>query len=246
MLSNKIEPNLDIFSNLLCACISDKKLGFKYAVNVWQLCLKANLKPNLTMYNLLLKATSDCNFGGITTSNSIKSKNQSDLNSKLLLENNKNEEQLIISNEDILQITPDQVHVIEDLQVIGKSINKQVDDLEWWQDIQKNIDKNELLNEMSKYRPDLNQLAKVSQFKSVLTHKDFSKNLNDHIKIDSAVNRFQALCSLDEFINSLKHHKIDPDFKTFNMILQVNNFDFILIKNYNNYDFYFFSYCLMI
>ena len=233
MLSNKIEPNLDIFSNLLCACISDKKLGFKYAVNVWQLCLKANLKPNLTMYNLLLKATSDCNFGGIATNNSsIKLKNQSDLvstsssdlNSKPLLENNKNEEQLI-SNENILQITPDQVHVIEDLQVIGKSINKQVEDLEWWQDIQKNIDKNELLNEMSKYRPELNQLAKVSQFKSVLTHKDFSKNLTDHIKIDSAVNRFQALCSLDEFISSLKHHKIDPDFKTFNMILQVNNFD---------------------
>ncbi len=231
MLSNKIEPNLDIFSNLLCACISDKKLGFKYAVNVWQLCLKANLKPNLTMYNLLLKATSDCNFGGITNK-SIKSENQSDSivtsnvdsSNKLLIENNKNEEHLI-SNENILQITPDQVHVIEDLQVIGKSINKQVDDLEWWQDIQKNIDKNELLNEISKYRPELNQLAKVSQFKSVLTHKDFSKNLNDHIKIDSAVNRFQALCSLDEFINSLKHHKIDPDFKTFNKILQVNNFD---------------------
>jgi pentatricopeptide repeat protein len=34
MLSNKIKPDIDVFRNLLCACISNQEYGFKYALNV--------------------------------------------------------------------------------------------------------------------------------------------------------------------------------------------------------------------
>ena len=40
MLLNNIEPDIDIFSNLLCACISDKKEGFKNALKVIKMIIK--------------------------------------------------------------------------------------------------------------------------------------------------------------------------------------------------------------
>ena len=48
MLLNGTKPNRDIFNNLLCGCINHKnEFGFKYALAVWQMCLKFKIKPNI-------------------------------------------------------------------------------------------------------------------------------------------------------------------------------------------------------
>lgn len=62
LIQNRIKPDLSIFSNLLCACISQPNYGFRYALMAWQMCLKFRVVPDLTMYNLLLRAANDCNI----------------------------------------------------------------------------------------------------------------------------------------------------------------------------------------
>ena len=56
MVLNGIKPTIDVFNNLLCGCISQPVYGFKYALLVWQMCLKFKITPNMNTYNLLLKA----------------------------------------------------------------------------------------------------------------------------------------------------------------------------------------------
>lgn len=62
MIQNNIHPDLSVFNNLLCACISQPNYGFRYALMVWQMCLKFKIKPNLNMYQLLLRAANDCSI----------------------------------------------------------------------------------------------------------------------------------------------------------------------------------------
>ena len=62
MMTNKIKPTTDTLNNILCACIGDSNNGFKYALSAWQLCLKHKITPDLYSYNLLLRATRDCNI----------------------------------------------------------------------------------------------------------------------------------------------------------------------------------------
>ena len=46
----------------MCACISQPEYGFRYALEVWQMCLTFKIRPDLGMYELLLKAAKDCSL----------------------------------------------------------------------------------------------------------------------------------------------------------------------------------------
>lgn len=46
----------------MCASISKQEYGFRYALLVWQMCLKFKVRPNLYMYELLLRAAKDCSL----------------------------------------------------------------------------------------------------------------------------------------------------------------------------------------
>jgi len=174
------------------------------------------------MYNLLLKATNDCSLGlenhnythkklknkteyGALTSEKNTSEpglltNRSDPISSeefstLVKQSQQPDQKETESSQNILQVRPDQVHVIEDLQVIGKSLNTQISNLEWWQDVKSNINAVDLLKDMSKHKPELTDLVSTLNYKSVLTHKtpNFEKDLVEKIEEDSPQNRFKAL-----------------------------------------------------
>ena len=68
MIRNGLKPNLDVFNNLICACISQPSCGFKYSLIVWNMCLKYNVLPDLKTYNLIFKAAKDCGTGKIDSS----------------------------------------------------------------------------------------------------------------------------------------------------------------------------------
>ncbi|KAK6180755.1 hypothetical protein SNE40_008749 [Patella caerulea] len=50
-------------SSLLMACISDKENGVKLASEVWQVMVQHRVKPDLPIYNLLLRVIRECGIG---------------------------------------------------------------------------------------------------------------------------------------------------------------------------------------
>ena len=233
-------------------CLFNGIIKLIFNLKVWQLCLKAKLKPNLTMYNLLLKATNDCSLTGVQIPrlNTIKNKKEflklksQNSNDKIKEKNlpifefvpeqqqnatefssEPNEKSVIeeTNSQNVLQITPDQIHVIEDLEVVGQSLSKQINELEWWQDIKTNINRADLLTDLSKHRPELNELAATISYKSFLTsnYPDYEKDLVENVEEDISINRFNVLGGVNSLIRSMKQHKVDPDFKTFNMMLEM-------------------------
>ena len=52
-----------LLSQILIACISDKKAGLKHAIDVWRRMRKKKLTFERHHYNLLLKAVRECGVG---------------------------------------------------------------------------------------------------------------------------------------------------------------------------------------
>ncbi|XP_071481227.1 pentatricopeptide repeat-containing protein 1, mitochondrial-like [Diadema antillarum] len=59
------------FSFLFFACAEDKESGFLYAVEAWRQMLKQGIKPDVYIYNLLLRTTRDCGIGDMETANRV-------------------------------------------------------------------------------------------------------------------------------------------------------------------------------
>jgi len=195
MILNGHKPNIDIFNNLICGCISHKDVtGFKYALAVWQMCLKLKIKPNIDTYNLLLKAAKDCKTSHLQIDKRETSKMEKKIFSKEknLFPSNTEEYLMFLKKEtnadqnekqnaklspnliknlsanielamedpknkihqdqesDTIQIDQKDVHIIEDMEVVGKSLESQIANLEWWQEIKPNIDTTELIRDLSK------------------------------------------------------------------------------------------------
>ncbi|XP_051939987.1 pentatricopeptide repeat-containing protein 1, mitochondrial [Hippocampus zosterae] len=53
----------ETFHYLLMACVNDKELGFRLALQVWRQMLKSGLAPDSKNYNLLLRTARDCGMG---------------------------------------------------------------------------------------------------------------------------------------------------------------------------------------
>ncbi len=143
-----------------------------------------------------------------------------------LINNNVENDQNLNLNSEVLHLKPDQIHVIEDMEVIGKSLTKQIQNLEWWQNIKSNINKNELLEDLLKSAPGKKYLLESLKFNSLLTKAD--KHLNENViekvlpQADTPNGRFNLIGGVETVLKSMLFHKIRPDFKSFNMILNVS------------------------
>jgi len=65
MFERGIAIDQDVFKHLLCACISDKQAGFRHAIEVWKRMRQRSRVPDVSHYNLLLRAARDCGIGHV-------------------------------------------------------------------------------------------------------------------------------------------------------------------------------------
>jgi pentatricopeptide repeat protein len=313
MLENKIKPDVDVFSNLLTSCITQRDYGFKYALMViklivgeksfflnltflnnfktWQMSLKFKIRPDLYMFNLFLKVIKDCNIDKekheeftfnpfefykkekpklSDKSNVMKNifpegskvyeefkfdedfelikrestedtedrrsleeknfENQQKVTQKTKFIVNKLEENETGNQDEVLRISEENVHLIDEMKVAAQSLQKQIDKLEWWQDIRSNIDQEELKNSIKHLKnPGLRAaLMEINPDERILNtvfdEKDIEKKLNDLVleDLDNSVQRLKLIGGVEGFFDSMDKFKVKPNFKTFNTLIQVN------------------------
>ncbi|KAG8183529.1 hypothetical protein JTE90_003877 [Oedothorax gibbosus] len=63
MAKEDIKIDVSTYSFLLMSCISNKEAGFTHAVEVWRKMKERSVKPDVYSFNLLLRATRDCDVG---------------------------------------------------------------------------------------------------------------------------------------------------------------------------------------
>jgi hypothetical protein len=232
------------------------------------MCLKFKIKPDLTLYNLILKASNDCSLGLNAPEklqfNSIASKkpktNRDHINlfpmnsqpraefrdeeyetlhllskeeNNTLIFSDSNRKELLTQSEnnDKIELTEKDVQVINEKEIIAKSLEIQIKELEWWQEIKSSIDKSHLMKDLAKFKPELRQALLSKSYQSFLTVSNI--NLDEELfrnlscEEDTPVGRFEILGGLEDFFKAMNFHDVKPDFRTFNQIILVNLSSFL-------------------
>ena len=224
-LKLKIKPDLNSFNLILKAAndcsISKKKdkATFSSKANISN--ENKNLFPNDSDD---FKQFSDEDFKFLSdNSDSIQDESTHE---KICLLNHSTIEKIDQEPNFVINIKEDEVHVIDDLKVIGKTLEEKIKNLEWWQDIKSNIDKSELLEGLSSFRPEIKDIILAQNFDSLLTRfkNSIEKEIFDYVteQMDSPEGHLEMLGELEGILKSMSYHRVKPDFKTFNLVIQVN------------------------
>jgi hypothetical protein len=195
--------------------------------------LDAKIRPNLCNYNLLIRCMRDCTFEkkkSSKTSKNVLSRLPKQLNSAHDQVDDFSDKEIQASQEETppkteiyqandaqvtLHLKPSEVHVIDELKVIGESIGTKIRELEWWQKIDRNIDTSELLKPLRIHDADIEK-----KMTSVLVDNKSDWNpleIND----DTPYDRLNMIGNLEGLFKSMAKHKTVPDSKTFSILLQV-------------------------
>lgn len=237
----------DIVNNLLCACISQPEYGFRYALMAWQMCLKYKIRPDLNMYELLLKAVKDCTLCikkelvYLDTKKEIEQKKLIDAaeSTPILSENPKDQNKTQSSKDldvetrldqkkiPVIKIEPKDVSVIDEFRLAGEQLEKEMRNLEWWQDIRTNVNRDSLLRAVSKIRPELKEAILARNFDSVLTRQldDSEKQgLFEFVtpEDDTPMGRL-LICTggVNGLLKAMRVHSVKPKLKIFQLLIRV-------------------------
>lgn len=250
-----LKPNVDVLNNLLCCCIEQKNEGFHLALKVWQTFLKREVKPNLDSFNLLLRAARDCTIrkvrkrtelGGdemknqqqaqqrqqVESSTKSTSVEQESTKESSIAEKLKDDEMKMAYEKDLseqsepIQLTTDQVEIVDENKLMADAIEEQIKKLEWWQSIRTHIDKKELAKDLAKTSPRLNEfLTSASNSVLVISDDKDTVDLDEIIKtknsspIEGSFSRLAVIGGIDGVLNAMQHFGIRPNYKTFNLLV---------------------------
>lgn len=255
----KLKLDVSTYSNLLTACISQPDDGFRYALLVWHKMLAHVSPRDLIdtrAYALLLRAARDCHLNAKQKKTKTSQhkpkvaleqpKQASDTEEKdpsqptppaSELDGYDNEYGAVSAKEfkfnaaqgDALVLSADQVQVIDESKVMADALSEQVAQLEFWQDIKKNVDKSAMLEKLAEVRPELRSVVEAQRFESLLTvaDKQLAETLtNVPTELDTRKGHLELLGGVKGVFMAMRNHNVQPDEKTINMMLEVSFFSF--------------------
>lgn len=124
------------------------------------------------------------------------------------------------------------MHVIEDSKLVGISLEKQIENLEWWQDIKTNVKRSDLLNSLTKHRPEMKEVILSQNYESMLTrlNPEIEKEVFEFVTSDQDTPKghLELLGGIEGVFKSMTNHQVKPDFKIFNIMIQVIKTKFLI------------------
>ena len=162
------------------------------------------------MFHLLLKAANDCGIDTKSQKKNLRLEHIEQANNVLLKDNQDFNNEMLSTSEHvndstILEVKPDQVHVIGNIEIIGKSIS-----LESWKDL-------------AMVRPELKDFISTKSFESFLVKpvEDINESMHSKCVEDTPLGRFNLMGGLYGVCKSMRYFDLKPVFKSFNIMLQV-------------------------
>ena len=136
------------------------------------------------------------------------------------------EEIQILNNKDfdnspLINLTKEQVNVIDKFEIVGKAINEKFKNLEWWQQIDSERDLIDIVKPLAKCNPEFQKKLKILELQNLLVDPKIEMNTIELIN-DTSVDRLQLLGNIEGVLNAIRYHNAKPDIKTFTLLLQVN------------------------
>lgn len=218
MLQNKLRPNVTHYSLLLRAA---KYCTFDESMNSF----KRNQKIRITAKN---STESDTVSIDNKNNKQIDAKQQHDFDIKRdsHVKNDKISSNIATSSNDsssIIQLTNEQVKVIDEVKLVGEEIEKKVQELEWWQKLDngKNINKADLLKPLAEFKPELKEKLEIISFKNFLTDATAQKLDETALVNDTPADRLLALGNIKGVYKAMKFHRVKPEFKIFKYLMEV-------------------------
>ena len=202
---------------------------------VWQKLLETKkIKPTVVEYNGLLTSltytTYDPNMKKL-----IKPDSKKEPKRKILNENSSSNEEIIenselkaftnstdvIDDKSVIQLTKEQVNVIDELAIVGQAINDKIKNLEWWEKLDNEQDLLDIMKPLAKFKPELQEQIKIREIKNVLVDPSIRLETCTVLVNDTNVDRLQLIGNAEGVLSAMKYHKAQPDIKTFLLLLQV-------------------------
>lgn len=192
MKEKKLMLKVNTLNFLLQACATDKEMGFRHALLVWQKIHRRNLVPDIYSFNLMLRCVLDCGIGDVKTMRSVIA--------TLLAKSNSDQKVKIKASQNALVVAEQKPTAIE------RNADGTADEIE--ANSEMTITQN-ATEEVSDQTPNL--LSKNPHLGSLVSLRE----------VTEPHERLLLLGGVQGFLQEMELANVKPDIKTFTKILEV-------------------------
>lgn len=128
----------------------------------------------------------------------------------------------------MVRLEASDVHVVNEMRAMGEELEREMRELEWWQDVKTSVDRAKLMRSVARIRPELRELVLARSFDSLLTRclvdeqqrRDLFSFVTD--EDDSPAGRLYVCTGgVDGLLKAMRAHAVKPNLKIFQLLVRV-------------------------